>query len=59
MGGYCYKRLQVSGERYRDVPDKNSYSHPHDALQYAALYTQFMDNLSFVKPIQYKDKVLI
>ncbi len=33
--GYCYKRIQVSGdERYKDVPDKNRYSHPHDALQY-------------------------
>lgn len=59
LGGYCYKRLQVSGERYRDVPDKNRFSHPQDALQYAALHTQFMDSLSFVKPIQYKDKVLI
>lgn len=35
-GGYCYKRLQVSGsERYDDRPDKNKYSHVHDALQYA------------------------
>jgi hypothetical protein len=35
-GGYCYKRMQVSGaERYDDRPDKNKYSHPHDALQYA------------------------
>lgn len=35
MGGYAYKRVQVSGEeRYRDKPDKNDYSHPHDALQY-------------------------
>jgi len=36
MGGYQYKRLQVSGaERYDDRPEKNKYSHPHDALQYA------------------------
>lgn len=35
-GGYCYRRLAVSGEeRYRDVPDKNMYSHVSDALQYA------------------------
>jgi hypothetical protein len=34
-GGYAYKRLQVSGaERYDDRPDKNKFSHPHDALQY-------------------------
>jgi len=35
IGGYCYKRMQMSGERYADKPDKQSkYSHPHDALQY-------------------------
>lgn len=35
---YCYKRLSVSGEeRYREVPDKNTVSHPHDALQYIAM----------------------
>lgn len=35
-GGYQYKRLQVSGsERYESTPDKNKYSHVHDALQYA------------------------
>lgn len=34
-GGYKYKRVQVSGEeRYKDVPDKNKYSHVADALQY-------------------------
>ena len=37
LGGYCYKRVQVSGQRFRDKPDKNEYSHPHDALQYLAL----------------------
>lgn len=37
-GGYKYKRLQVVGEdRYIDKPDKNKYSHCHDALQYAVL----------------------
>lgn len=35
-GGYCYRRLAVSGEeRFRDVPDKNVYSHISDGLQYA------------------------
>lgn len=34
-GGYNYKRVQVSGEeRYRDVPDKNMYSHVSEAAQY-------------------------
>ena len=33
-GGYQYKRLQVSGERFDDKPEKNHFSHIHDALQY-------------------------
>jgi hypothetical protein len=34
-GGYAYKRLQVTGEeRFRDVPDKNHYSHVAESLQY-------------------------
>lgn len=34
-GGYKYKQLQVSGDaRYSPEPDKNRFSHPHDALQY-------------------------
>lgn len=36
--GYKFARVQVSGEaRYRDKPDKNSFSHLQDALQYLAL----------------------
>ncbi len=35
MSGYHYKRMMISGdERYQDKPNKNKYSHPHDALQY-------------------------
>ncbi len=34
-GGYHYKRMQVSGEaKYDTSPNKNKFSHPHDALQY-------------------------
>ena len=37
LGGYQYERMQVAGEaRFQDRPKKNSYSHPHDALQYLA-----------------------
>jgi hypothetical protein len=58
MGGYCFKRLQVAGDKYRDVADKSSlYSHPHDALQYACLYTQFLDTMSFIQKIEYKERV--
>lgn len=34
-GGYNYKRVQIGGdEKYRDMPDKNIYSHVCDADQY-------------------------
>jgi hypothetical protein len=34
QGAYCYRRKQVSGEVYTDVPDKGPTSHVHDSLQY-------------------------
>lgn len=35
---YFFKRLSVGGEeRYKEVPHKNSVSHPHDGLQYIAM----------------------
>lgn len=34
-GGFCYRRVMVSNERYTDEPDKNEYSHPVEALEYA------------------------
>lgn len=38
LGGYRFQRVQVSGEeRFKDVPEKNQFSHPHDGLQYLAL----------------------
>lgn len=38
QGGYAYKRVKVSGdERYRDMPDKNAYSHPCEAGQYLVM----------------------
>lgn len=34
-GGFNYKRLQVTGDaKYRDVPDKNKYSHVCEANEY-------------------------
>lgn len=34
-GGYRFRKLNVSGdERHDTKPEKNKYSHPHDALQY-------------------------
>ncbi|MBR4343928.1 MAG: terminase family protein [Lachnospiraceae bacterium] len=38
LGGYKYTRVQVIGdERFKDMPDKNMYSHIQDALQYVAM----------------------
>jgi len=37
LGGYHYRRLQVTGERYEEKPNKNKFSHVHDALQYAVI----------------------
>jgi hypothetical protein len=34
MGGYHYRRLQVSGERYSDKVEKNMSSHIMEALEY-------------------------
>jgi hypothetical protein len=37
ISGYCFRRKVGYNDLYRDVPEKNKYSHVHDALQYAAL----------------------
>jgi hypothetical protein len=38
MSGYHYKRMSIAGDaRYQDKPNKNKYSHPHDALQYGLM----------------------
>lgn len=33
-GGFCYRRIQTTGEKYTDEPDKNEYSHPVEAMEY-------------------------
>lgn len=32
--GYRFRKIVGAGERYGEEPDKNRFSHPHDALQY-------------------------
>jgi hypothetical protein len=34
MGGYVFRRLKTTAERYTSDPEKNFFSHVHDALQY-------------------------
>lgn len=36
-GGYHYRKLKSMDERYLETPEKNDFSHPHDALQYLAM----------------------
>lgn len=50
-GGYKYERVQVVGEeRYKDVPSKNKFSHPHDALQYLCAKLRHGVNAVRAKP---------
>jgi len=37
MGGFRYRQLSTSHERYTEEPDKNQYSHPVEALEYGAV----------------------
>jgi hypothetical protein len=52
--GYAYKRMMVTGDaRYTDKPDKNSFSHSQDSLQYIALeahprYHELQKHTSFL-----------
>lgn len=54
--GYAYRQLNVSGEeKFSDNPDKNRYSHPHDANQYlclGAMPTMFKTQVVQTKPHQ-------
>lgn len=46
-GGYRYKRLNVAGtDRYMEEPEKNQYSHVHDAHQYVTLSTGEYQNIT-------------
>jgi len=36
-GKYRYERVRAAGERYKDRPLKDEYSHPHDGLQYLCM----------------------
>lgn len=40
--GYQFKRVEVTGSepKYSERAEKNKYSHPHDGLQYLAMYVK-------------------
>jgi hypothetical protein len=48
-GGYCYKRLQVSGDRFRDKPDKDQHSHVAESQQYA--FIEMGENPKAILPL--------
>lgn len=37
MGGFAYRRLHTSAERYTNEPDKNQWSHPVEAAEYGLM----------------------
>ncbi len=37
MGGFCRRMKVVGSERYTEEPDKNIYSHPVEAAEYALM----------------------
>lgn len=62
QGKYQYRRLKVAGidNRYHELPDKNEYSHVHDANQYIAarlfsglLKSQDERNKDWKRPVKY------
>ena len=45
VGGYHYRRVRAGAnpDTYYESPVKNTYSHPHDALQYLLLELSHLD----------------
>lgn len=50
QGGYRYRKIQTTGEHFSEKPEKNDYSHIHDALQYDATRL-FGARLMIPKPV--------
>ena len=51
LGGYHYRRIHVSGERYMDTPDKGPSSHVADACTYAGAWL-FGGSLRFTEAFE-------
>ena len=56
-GGYCFKRLQVAGDRFRDVPDKDAHSHVAESGQYALL--EMGENPRAIRMVEAPNKTII
>jgi len=56
VSGYHYKRVQINDdERYQDKPNKNKYSHVHDALQYCLM--RFAADRVIERKVEDKSKI--
>jgi hypothetical protein len=56
LGGYCFKRIETSGEKYSEIPNKNDFSHGQDALQYLAMLVKGNDGKKPSHPVAPKQK---
>lgn len=56
MGGYQYRRMLTRGEKYENKPDKNEYSHPHDAFQYlcSSLFSGSLEQKATMEKFSYE-----
>lgn len=51
LGGYRKKRIQIAGEeKYRDIPEKNKFSHIADSFQYMCMLTENFNIKDIMKP---------
>lgn len=55
MGKYEFKRVQTGEERYKEVPDKNRWSHCADSLQYLCLGILATTDIDGDDPDPYED----
>jgi hypothetical protein len=53
-GKYRYERIKTHGERYKDRPLKDEFSHPHDALQYLCMRIRAAMNPIRARPVSLK-----
>ena len=56
-GKYRYERIRAAGERYKDRPVKDGFSHPHDALQYLCMRIRAAMNPTRARPVKLKSAV--
>ena len=55
--GYMFKKVMVSGSsEYKEEPEKNRFSHPLEALEYAALYYEEA-SLNSARPVIIQKKI--